>query len=99
MFVALERLINLEEGYRQVFRVAGRELLLMVVEQQPLLIDNRCPHIGAPLANASLQANTLCCARHGVRFDLQSGQALDGQCPALTFYRVVYEGDRLGVDL
>ena len=32
MFIALERLINLDEGYRRSFQVAGRSLLLLVVE-------------------------------------------------------------------
>ncbi|VXB55809.1 hypothetical protein PSEUDO8BK_30652 [Pseudomonas sp. 8BK] len=32
MFIALERLLNQEDGYRQVFQLQGRSLLLMVVE-------------------------------------------------------------------
>ncbi|MFI8610841.1 Rieske (2Fe-2S) protein [Pseudomonas sp. NPDC077649] len=59
MFIALERLINLDEGYRRSFQVAGRSLLLLVVEGQPVLLENRCPHQGAPLHDASLQGRVL----------------------------------------
>lgn len=82
MFVALERLINLDEGYRQTFQVGGRSLLLLVVERQPVLLENRCPHRGAPLHNATLVGTVLRCARHGVEFDLVDGQPLNATCAA-----------------
>ena len=59
MFIALERLLNLEEGYRRVFSLQGRSLLLMVVEGRTLLLENRCLHQGAPLHNATLAAGVL----------------------------------------
>ncbi|AYC32709.1 Rieske (2Fe-2S) protein [Pseudomonas cavernae] len=99
MFVALERLLNLEEGYRRTFQLAGRNLLLMVVDRQPLLLENRCPHQGVPLHNATLAGWVLRCARHGVEFDFFSGQALNAHCPALTRFELVYDDDRIGVDL
>ncbi|HSX71362.1 MAG TPA: Rieske (2Fe-2S) protein [Pseudomonas sp.] len=99
MFVALERLINLQDGYRRTVRVAGRELLLLVVEQQPLLLENRCPHQGAPLHNATLSGRVLRCARHGVEFDLYSGQPLNARCPALNRFDLAYDGDRIGIDV
>ncbi|RJG09280.1 Rieske (2Fe-2S) protein [Pseudomonas cavernicola] len=99
MFVALERLLNLEEGYRRTFQVAGRSLLLMVVEQQPVLLENRCPHQGAPLHNATVLGRVLRCARHGSEFDLFTGQALNAHCAGLTRLTLVYDGDRIGVDL
>lgn len=99
MFVALERLINLQDGYRRTFRVAGRDLLLLVVDGQPLLLENRCPHQGAPLHNATLSGQVLRCARHGLEFDLRSGRALNAQCAALVRFSLVYDGDRVGIDV
>ena len=43
MFIALERLLNLDGSYRQVFQLQGRSLLLLVVEGCTLLLGNRCP--------------------------------------------------------
>lgn len=38
MFIALERLLDLDGGYRQVFQQQGRSLLLLVVEGCTLLL-------------------------------------------------------------
>lgn len=99
MFVALERLLNLDEGYRQVFQVQGRSLLLMVVEGRTLLLENRCPHQGASLHNATLAGTVLRCARHGVAFDLSTGRALNAACANLVQLPLAYDADRVGIDL
>ncbi|QLC72554.1 Rieske (2Fe-2S) protein [Pseudomonas sp. LPB0260] len=99
MFVALERLLNLEEGYRRTFQVQGRELLLLVVEGRRLLLENSCPHRGAPLHTAAVNGRVLRCARHGIEFDLSSGRALNASCGNLVQLPLSYDGDRVGIDL
>lgn len=99
MFVPLERLINLNEGYRQTFKVAGRDLLLLVVENQPLLLEDSCPHQGAPLRSGTLVGTVLRCQRHGIEFRLPGGRPVQASCPGLKFFDLAYEGDRIGVDV
>lgn len=99
MFVALERLINLQDGYRKTFRVNGQGLLLMVVDNRPVLLEDRCPHQGAPLAGGTLEGDVLRCPRHGLAFSLSSGRAVQRGCPALNLFKLAYEGDRIGIDL
>ena len=99
MFVALERLINLQDGYRSTFRVAGLDLLLLVVDGRPLLLENRCPHRDAPLHSASLNGQVLRCARHGFEFELRSGEPLSARCAALKMFDLAYDGDRIGIDV
>jgi len=99
VFVTLERLINLDEGYKRAFAVSGRQLLLIVDQGQHLLFENRCPHQGAPLHDGTLANGMLRCRRHGIEFDVHSGRPRLAQCGALTRWPVVYEGDRLGIDL
>ena len=99
MFVALEHLINLQDGYRSTFRVAGLDLLLLVVDGRPLLLENRCPHRDAPLHSASLNGQVLRCARHGFEFDLRSGEPLSARCAALKMFDLAYDGDRIGIDV
>lgn len=99
MFYPLERLINLSEGYRQTFKVAGRDLLLMVVDNQPLLLEDSCPHQGAPLRTATLVGTVLRCQRHGIEFQLPSGRALQPACPNLKMFALVYDSDRIGIDV
>ncbi|MGF6693048.1 3-phenylpropionate/trans-cinnamate dioxygenase ferredoxin subunit [Metapseudomonas resinovorans] len=99
MFVALERLINLQDGYRGVFQFQGRHLLLIVVDQQPILMENRCPHQGAPLHAGTLEGGVLRCSRHGIAFDLASGRPVSAPCPPLRRLPLAYDGDRIGLDL
>lgn len=99
MFVPLERLINLVEGYRQTFQVEGRSLLLLVLDNQPLLLEDSCPHRGAPLSAGTVVDNVLRCTRHGMEFELPSGRALQPSCPGLNMLKLVYDGDRVGVDI
>ena len=98
----LAKLHQLHEGYRQVFRLAGREWLLLHWQGQTYAIANRCPHLGAPLQAASLVEQggglALRCPRHGMVFDLRSGCALEGECEQrLEFLTLVYQGNSLGV--
>ena len=99
MFVPLERLINLEDGYRKTFRVNGQALLLLVVDNRPVLIEDRCPHQGAPLGAATLEGDVLRCPRHGLSFSLSSGRSLQPGCAGLNLFRLAYEGDRIGIDV
>lgn len=99
MFVPLERLINLEDGYRKTFWVNGQALLLLVVDNRPVLIENRCPHQGAPLGAATLEGDVLRCPQHGLSFSLSSGRSLQPGCAGLNLFRLAYEGGRIGIDV
>ncbi len=98
-FYRLERLINLYDGYRQVFMVQGRSLLLLQEGGRPLLISNRCPHQDFPLQNASVAGGVLRCAQHGLDFSLQSGRCLQQPQYQLQQYVLSYEGAYIGIDL
>lgn len=100
-FHRLEKLINLHDGYRRVFRIDGLSLLLMQEEGQLYLLRNVCPHKGFPLHTGTYSGGRLRCAYHAIEFDLPCG----GRCvqhpsqPGVTLYPVVYEGADVGVEL
>jgi len=98
-YVALEKLHQLIDGYRRVFRVAGEELLLLVENGRPYLLKNRCPHLGASLARASLTPEGIRCPGHGMVFSLETGCAQSGpECSdRLEFVPLAYEGNTLGI--
>jgi len=100
-FYPLERLLNLHDGYRQVFQVGSQQLLLMQEDNRLYLINNACPHLGVGLAMASYQQGRLRCPGHGIEFELASGLpvASTQRCSALTFYTIVYEGNEVGVEV
>jgi len=98
-FYALERLINLHDGYRQPFSVNGTSLLLIQDEGRRYLILNQCPHQHAPLSNGVLSNGEIHCAYHGMRFNLESGTTLDGCNEKLHFFPISYDNSNIGVDL
>jgi len=98
-FYALERLINLYDGYRRPFVVAGQPLLLIQEEGRRVIILNQCPHLQAPLERGSIHDGFIQCPAHGMRFDLVSGQSLDACNNGLQFLPIAYDGNQLGVNL
>ena len=101
-FVALEKLINLHDGYRREFTVDYHRLLLLQDQGQHYLVEARCPHLEHPLIEARLESDEIICSLHGFRFSLRTGclvTAADrGGCRPLRVWPVAYEGNEVGVD-
>lgn len=99
-YVAVEKLQNLQDGYRKLLRIAGQELLLLHEQGKTCLIKNACPHMGAPLITATLVNNYLRCPMHGIAFDLKTGRAVNapGCTGSLQFLPLIYEGNTVGID-
>jgi nitrite reductase/ring-hydroxylating ferredoxin subunit len=93
----------LHEGYQKPFQAAGRHLLLLQEGGKCFLLENRCPHAGNPLHQATLADGNLRCPQHGICFNLQSGRAIDqGNIVSdmkLVFFKLVYRDNVIGVDL
>jgi 3-phenylpropionate/trans-cinnamate dioxygenase ferredoxin component len=52
------------------------DLLLANTERGVLAIDDRCPHMSAPLSIGELDGCIIACPLHSGRFDLASGQTV-----------------------
>ncbi|REH36937.1 nitrite reductase/ring-hydroxylating ferredoxin subunit [Paraperlucidibaca baekdonensis] len=103
-YLALEKLMYLDEGYRGEFVVDGVPLLLIQEAGQRLLIRNQCPHRQADLRDARMQVVdgestlSLRCSKHGWRFDAITGECkMPGPGACLTRYALVLEGATIGV--
>lgn len=95
---ALEKLINLHDGYRKVVSVDGHQLLLFQSHGTPRLINRYCPHAGQALDGAMVTADTIICPKHQIQFSLSDGVSRGNACAGLGVYDLVYEGNTLGVD-
>jgi nitrite reductase/ring-hydroxylating ferredoxin subunit len=100
-FIALEKLHCLHDGYRRVFRIGAGEWVLLQEDGKLYCFANQCPHLSAPLHQASVHNHVLRCPLHGIEFDLRSGKPLVAEsCKnSLRFLPLVYDNNRVGVDV
>ncbi|MCB1615141.1 MAG: Rieske (2Fe-2S) protein [Pseudomonadales bacterium] len=100
-FYPLEKLHCLQHGYRKTFSVAGRNLLLLQDEDQTYLIENRCPHQGAPLEKGLVKNGTIVCPYHRLAFSLYDGKHINNSSyscqKSLSCYKPRYQDNLIGV--
>jgi len=101
-FVALEKLINLHDGYRRQFKIDHLRLLLVQQLGEHFLFESHCPHRGHPLHTATVENGIVRCSLHQYQFSARNGrllQATEAPCRALHVFPLVYEGTDVGVML
>jgi 3-phenylpropionate/trans-cinnamate dioxygenase ferredoxin component len=56
-------------------RVVIDELPVLVIflDEKIYAIQDKCPHMGASLAEGSLDSNVIQCKKHGAKFNIQTG--------------------------
>ncbi|MBL8151915.1 MAG: Rieske (2Fe-2S) protein [Blastocatellia bacterium] len=69
-------------GEGKAVEVEGRQIALFNAGGKLYAIDNRCPHMSAPLHDGSLEGKTIVCRLHFWEFDITTGQSTNqpGQC-------------------
>ncbi len=85
---------EIPEGGSKLVYVAGEQVALFHASGRFYAIGNRCPHANGPLVDGKLDGATVICPLHASRFDLATGEPLQGPAnrPART-YDVRIEGD------
>jgi nitrite reductase/ring-hydroxylating ferredoxin subunit len=77
---------QLETNGRALTKIEGRQIAIFATESGLYAINNRCPHEGYPLVEGTLQDScSLACNWHGWKFDLRSGEALEGRDAVKTY--------------
>ncbi len=87
---------------------AGKPLAVRVGDQLTLavcmvdgtyhVLDSRCPHRGAQLAEGVLDGSLIVCPLHHFKFNLQTGRCVMPKHLKLRRYAVAREGDTLRID-
>ena len=70
-------LSDLERDGRVQASVDGRALAVFHHEGEIRAVDNRCPHMGFPLSEGSVEDGVLTCHWHHARFELSCGDTFD----------------------
>ncbi|WP_339338393.1 Rieske (2Fe-2S) protein [uncultured Oceanicoccus sp.] len=101
-FYSLDKLINLHDGYRKVFKIDQYQLILLQLDGERYLLESTCPHRGHPISESDITGTTLRCALHGYQFDIASGQLIAATaqpCRGLNTYPLIYQDTEIGVML
>src|SRR5215218_730974 len=68
---------DLERDGRLLTKVGTLPVVVVWHEGRPWAIEDRCPHMGFPLHQGTVESGLLTCHWHHARFDLVSGCTLD----------------------
>jgi nitrite reductase/ring-hydroxylating ferredoxin subunit len=97
--VSVPEIANLANDARLVHETDGVSVLIVRHGQQCYAIENRCPHRGAPLAQAGLKDGCLTCPWHGMKFDLSSGASTTDDALRLTSFPIRQHDDAYFLEL
>jgi 3-phenylpropionate/trans-cinnamate dioxygenase ferredoxin component len=77
-FVEVARINDVPEGTMKSFAVDGQEILVVNYQGKHYAIAGKCTHMGGELAAGKLDGKIVTCPRHGSRFDVTTGESLNG---------------------
>ena len=97
-FVSLVREGKVSDGHRSVHRYQGRVLLLLQVDGRRYLCDARCPHRGVLMSAGRVEKGRLRCPGHGLHFDLETGENIEGLCAPMMRLPLVHAAGQIGFD-
>jgi len=60
------------------FIIKDKEILVANVDGNFFAMDNRCSHMGGKLSEGTLDGDIVVCPRHGSRFNIKNGEAVQG---------------------
>jgi nitrite reductase/ring-hydroxylating ferredoxin subunit len=89
---------ELEEGAPVRVNVDGRPVALVRHEGDAFAVDDRCPHMGFPLSEGSVDGGVLTCHWHHARFELSGGDTFDPWADDVLSYPVVEADGTVYVD-
>lgn len=84
---------DLDPDGRAVVESDGIQIAVFLVDGRVHAVANTCPHEGNPLVEGELLGQTLTCAYHSWRFDLETGACLFGEEPVKLYPAELRDGE------
>ncbi|MFB6126544.1 MAG: Rieske (2Fe-2S) protein [Halolamina sp.] len=89
---------DLRESGRDLVSVDGTPIALFHHEGEFRAVNNRCPHMGFPLTEGSVEDGVLTCHWHHARFELSCGDTFDPWADDVAAYPVAVHDGTVYVD-
>lgn len=100
--MAPKQLINKSEiwdGEMRAVRMDHKNFLLIHLDGEVYVYQNRCPHKGVELHKGKLQNGVLTCPTHHWQFDAKSGKGVNPKQACLKPFPVkIFDDDSIWVD-
>jgi nitrite reductase/ring-hydroxylating ferredoxin subunit len=96
-YVHVAALPDLEESGRLLVTERGRSIALFYHDGEVRAVDNRCPHMGFPLTEGTVEDGVLTCHWHHARFELSCGDTFDPWADDVPTYPVEVRDDEVWV--
>ena len=97
-FLSVLKVAELPLGEMKLVDVDGSEVIVANIDGQFCAFSNICPHEEAPLEDGELEGNVLTCPWHFTRFNVRTGEAIDGVTDEpIAVYEVRVEGNDVQV--
>lgn len=98
-FVSVAQVSEIPPGAGQSFEVADRVVAIFNINGQFKAIDDRCPHMGAPLSEGDFDGEScnVVCPWHGWRFNVNDGAWADNPSIKTDTFEIRIVGDELQV--
>ena len=97
-FVPVTDEAELEASGRELVTPGGTAIALFHHEGEVRAVDNRCPHMGFPLADGTVEDGILTCHWHHARFELSCGDTFDPWADDVKTYPVDVRDGTVYVD-
>jgi len=93
-FVQVATVESVKEAGHDVVAANGHAIALFWADGEVHAVDNRCPHMGFPLSEGSIDEGVVTCHWHHARFELSCGDTFDPWADDVPTYPVeIRDGD------
>ncbi|WP_254864005.1 Rieske (2Fe-2S) protein [Halovivax gelatinilyticus] len=97
-YVPVADAVELEAEGRKLVTPEGTAIALFHHEGEVRAVDNRCPHMGFPLSDGTVEDGILTCHWHHARFELSCGDTFDPWADDVRTYPVLVRDGTVHVD-
>ncbi len=97
--IRVATVVDLEKEQCMTVHAAGLPIVLFAHDGAYYALDNRCPHMGFPLDQGTVQDRILTCHWHHARFDIESGGTFDQWADDVRKFPVEIEEGEIWIDV